>query len=320
MTYDLDLLVESAVVSGQLAAGMSLAVIAARSSLGTRAITVMSHATAPRTAMRKSPEWTRDEDAFLTANLGILSESAIGAHLGRTPGGVHLRWKRDLRLTAPSNRSNELTCEQAACGLGIESKSLAKLIERGVLPGRKLPFDNRVMRVIERAALLRFIVNPLNWVYFNPVKVGRPPARLRRTKKYDAAFWKYVGRLVALKRARWNDEWWSIGRVARYHGVDTRVINRAIHLKYLPAVDYGNWWILKSHATDPRVRFYKGKGKPGCVKSDWTPRADAFLLRARADGLTVRVIARMMKKSHNQVTFRLTILKKERIVHAGTPR
>lgn len=116
-------------------------------------------------------------------------------------------------------------------------------------------------------------------------------------------------RLVALRRARWNDEWWSIGRVARYHGVDSRVINRAIHLGLLPAADYGNRWILKSHATDPLIRFYTGKGKPGSTRSDWTPRADAFLRRARAQGLTYAVIARLMKKSENAVAWRWTRLK-----------
>ena len=53
--------------------------------------------------------------------------------------------------------------------LGRCGKSVAKLIDMGVLPGRELPYDGRTVRVVRRVTLYRWATRPENWIYF---KVG----------------------------------------------------------------------------------------------------------------------------------------------------
>ena len=89
---------------------------------------------APR---RKPPPWGQEEDEFLRANLGILSEEAIGAALGRTATAVHLRWKRDLGLSAlrrPDQGDAEggpsggtLPHQRARAGVGVPAQPLPGL-------------------------------------------------------------------------------------------------------------------------------------------------------------------------------------------------
>lgn len=289
MGVDVDLLVESAAVQALLSCGVSPRYVAMHSPLGTRGIAVLGQSSRPQ--MRRMPRWTKEEDALLRACVGVLSDAEIGEMLGRTPEAVHLRRERDLGLTAPSKRPDEVTCEQIAQGLGIDGKSVARLIDRGFLPGRRLPMKT-VIRVVSRQVLLRWMVNPMNWIYFKPARVGVLMPR-RECTKYDRTFWRYVRRLLALKRARWDDEWWSIGPVAKFFGVNCKSVNQAVRRGQIPAVDWGNWWILRSVATDPRYRIHSQKGTPGVSRLGWTERGDAFLLVARGLGIHWSAIEKM---------------------------
>ena len=88
-------------------------------------------------------------------------------------------------------------------------------------------------------------------------RTGSAPKR--SVKVFDKAFWAHVRSLVHRRKQMWTDEWWRIGRVARYHNVAHGIVNNAIRKDSLKAVDYGNWWILKSVATDPDVQFMTSK-------------------------------------------------------------
>jgi len=298
MTGDLDLLVEFAVVAGSLAGGVRPEFVSAKSSLGARQVGMLASA---RCIPSRNPRWTPEDDRYLADHLGRLSEDELAHILGRTVCATHLRWERDLRLTAPSKAATLMTGEQVAQGLDMDGHAVAKLIARGILPMRALPFSRgRVIHVVERVALLRWMIRPENWVYFATERVGTrslKQARRRNAQVYDAAWWAKAGRIVLLARARWDDEWWPIGRVARHHRVDIRVVNRAIHLGRLPAVDWGNWWIKRSDATDPRLHFVTGNGRPGHPRtSQWSAAADAFAVLARAVGHTCDEIGRMMDR------------------------
>lgn len=86
-------------------------------------------------------------------------------------------------------------------------------------------------------ALVRFAVNPENWIYFKPEHVKDP----------------YLKRLIQMRRARWPDEWWRIGQVAAYYGVSVVAVNKCIHDGRLPATRWGNWWIKRSDATTLKI-------------------------------------------------------------------
>ncbi len=309
---DIDLLIEASAVEGQLLSGASPKLVAARSSLGVRGIAILAPKENRLHKRAKSPAWTEEEDKFLETYLSVLTEKEIADALGRSEMAVHLRWKRDLGLTALSKRSDTITAEQIANGLGVDSKTVHKLIDRDIMPGRRLPLKCCI-RVVKKIDLLRFITNPMNWVYFKPSRVGKKPPR-RAAKSYDAKFWAYAHRLVKEQQARWNDEWWSIGKMARYHGVDHGVINRAIHLGLVKATDWGNWWILKSHATDPSLRFYVGKGCKGEDRIGVSRKAKAFIVLAAAVGLTYADIGGMMKWNPKRIQYLLYLFRKNKLI------
>ena len=240
---------------------------------------------APR---RKPPPWGQEEDEFLRANLGILSEEAIGAALGRTATAVHLRWKRDLGLPAPSKTPGYLTANRAARTLGVDVHAVCRWIERGWLPARLLPFRNRRVWRIREEDLKRFIIKPEHWILFRPERV-RDPA---------------LARLVALAVERWGDEWLTPGQVAEMHGVDRRDVNRFIHAGKLPGVKWGNWWVRRSDAE--QVYFPRGRGSGH--ELDWSEEGDAFLVLARAVGLSLSAISYLMDWPHHRVGARLTAL------------
>ncbi len=307
-----DLLVETAVVHGQLSTGIPPAIVAVRSSLGGRGVAVLAGKSRvnPKLGKFKSPNWTKKEDIFLERSLGILSEEAIAEMLGRSVIAVHLRWKRDLRLPAPSKNPEIMTCNQIANGLAIDSHAALKLIQRDILPGYLLPGKD-VTYVVNRIALLRFIVNPMNWIYFKPERIGTRPTG-RRGKVFDVAFWAYAKRLALKRKALWEDEWWRIGKVARYHRISCNAVNKAVRVGRLKATDWGNWWVLKSQAKDPSLQLqtWTGKGGKGQPRLQVSLRAEAFMVLAEAVGLMHSEIAVLMKWKEKRVCYFLHLMRK----------
>lgn len=287
MTDYLDALIDEAVIHGELAAGASPAWLSRHSDPRLVAIMAGNH---NKTA-EHAQEWQPDEDAFLRRNLGWLSEQEIADHLGRTINAVRIRWKRDLRLPAPSKHPDRLTGHKAAQLLHVDVKCITHLMRLGILPGRILP-GKRGIHLIDRRRLLRWAVNPEHWVYFKPHRVTDPHLR----------------RLLQLKQQRWNDEWWTIGQVAAYHGTHHTNVNNYIHAGKIPAVDWGNWWIKRSDATNPNLRFYNGKGAAEYLY--WDPATDAFLLLARGVGISLRAIEKLCVWPHNRAEYRLRLLRR----------
>ena len=215
--------------------------------------------------------WTPQEDAFLKANLGVLSLQEIGRELGRTADAVHNRWERDLHLPAPRRNPNWLTLETFARGLGTDSHSIAKLADRGLITARWLPATfgrtdgHRGIRVIDRRAALAWIADPLHWIYFKPERVGTFRKQGRRwMAKPDVIFWREARTAIDERRRTWKDAWLTPRAAGRLIGVsDDKRINRAIRLGLLPATRWGNWWILGSEA----LRFARER-----VAGNWGPR------------------------------------------------
>ena len=77
-------------------------------------------------------------------------------------------------------------------------------------------------------------------------------------------------------------------------------INQAIRRGRLPATDWGNWRIKWSDLLVYPIAPGKGSAQKA-VPVRWGARADAFILRMKAEGKTWAAIARMMKKDESAV-------------------
>ncbi len=279
----LNSLIETAIVHGQIASGHSARWIAAKMGQP-RAVVVLSKTDR---STRRAAEWSEEDDNFLRANLGLLSESEIAQHLGRTVIAVHLRWKRDLKLPAPSKKPDCLTTQKIAETLGVDPKAAMRWVDMGLLPGRRLPFAGRVVRSVQRTAFLSWALNPMNWIYFCPERVRD----------------KHLRRLLALKQKRWGDKWLTPGQVAKLHNVTHGAVNSKIQAGEIRGVKWGNWRILRSEATKPSLRFFIGKGS---AELEWSESADAFLILAYAVGFSTNAIGRMMGGwASSRVSYRL---------------
>lgn len=236
---------------------------------------------------RKTTNWSAEEDQFVRDNLGWLSEEEIAEHLGRTVIAVHMRWKRDLMLSAPSKNPEIFTANQAAEMIGLDSHKITYWCDMGFIPARILP-GGRKIRAIKRVTFKRWVVNPENWIYFDWKKINDPHLR----------------RLCELKAKRWGDEWWSTARVAKLHGVDTKDVQRLIYRGELPAKQielskggrhdnpsWKLWFVKRSDAV--KAKFVRGKGNN---KTYWQPsrRAVAWMKKARRNRISWLGLARSM--------------------------
>ncbi len=274
---DIDQLIELTTAQAEIQAGAPLQWVVARHGTGM----VCTLDVEPASTPGKPPPWSIEEDEFLAKKLGWLSIEEIAAQLGRTPVAVELRWKRDLGLPGPSKHPDWITGNQVAKILGVDGHSIMKLIDRKLLPGRILP-GARTIRVVHQAVLKRWAVNPHHWVYFR----GSVADTGRLTDPH-------LRRLIERQKERWADEWWSAGQVAEYYGVEHADINRYLHAGKLNGVKWGNWWYLRFEATRPGLVFYKGKGAAQAA-NHWSEDADAFLILAKAVGLSWLAVGCLM--------------------------
>ena len=282
---DLESILAAAVLAGQAADGQSAEALA--TARGARAAILARN---DRTLKRRggSRPWTEAEEEYLRQQLGRLPEAEIARHLGRTETGIHLRRKK-LNLIAPSKREDEWPAQRVARLLSVDLHAVMHWISDGRLLARVMP-GGRKIRLVPYRAVRRFALTPENWILFKPGRVTDPALR----------------RLIALRRARWGDDWWRIGRVARYHGVASGVIAQRIYRGQLRSVQWGNHYVRRSDAL--AIRIHRGKGMPGATRLHWGEAADAFLILALAIGLPDAVIARLMGSKRVTIGYRRTRL------------
>lgn len=314
----LDQLIESVSVAGQIAAGAKRAVVAAHTTDRRLALTLSrAQRSDGKGAKRNTTVWSQADDDFLRANLGRLTLDEIARRLGRTWAAVKIRQTRELHLTAPTKQPHVLTSNMVAYGLGRDVHAIVKMIERGILPGRKWPYKHgRRCFIVDRVALAAFAVNPLNWIYFDPEQINRSGELRRDTRrqKYDAGIADWFEKLRALvlrRKALWADEWWTPGQVGEYHGTTHMNVNNAIHDGALPAVKWGNWHILRSDAVAVRqIIAWSGKGGTGQDHTYHSPASDAFLVLAAAAGESYGGIGALMGQTDRWVEYRLRTLRR----------
>jgi hypothetical protein len=313
MLTDNDL--NSIVTQALVESGGNTAQIVARDPQAARLVIVSKQAASfsgdgSRRARSRSFDWTPEEDQFVRDNLTHLSDEEIGAVLGRSADGVHIRRERCLRLLPRGNQPDEMTANQIAEGLGVDCKSVDHLIDSGILPGRRLPFD-AVFRVVKRVALLGWLVNWRNWVYFDPLRVGKRGPR--RTKhKYDYEFWGHARRLVLRAYERWGDEWWTPGQVADCRGISIATVNNAVHDGRLPgAIKWQNWRILKSVAVAAK-RLHTGKGSN--VYREYSAGLDELIVLGTAVGLSVNTLAAYSGLRTQAICYRRRELQRKKLI------
>jgi hypothetical protein len=234
----------------------------------------------------RMPAWTAEDERFLAENLGVLSEAEIGEALGRTVCAVHIHWKRDMGLKAPSKKPDILTANQAAKLLGVDGHSTALWVDAGLIPGRLMAGERKI-RLIDRKALERWALDVNNWIYFDIEKIA--DGRLRR--------------LTQLRKKRWGDEWLRTTEVAAMHGVTTSEIKRMIQMGRLPSavhvehslcgrhksLGWATWLVLRSDAEKLVIHTRAN------MASMFTPAGDRFLVHAIDDlGYSSWLVARLM--------------------------
>lgn len=274
---DLDDLLDAAVLEGALAAGRDPR-LAARQFGTARVVAVGPGRPA---VSRVASAWSAADDEALTRYAGVLTPEELGALLGRSAVAVETR-TRIRGLPTPLTHPEFVSANGVAWALGVDVHAVVEWVERGLLRAECLAFGSgRKLWRVRRTALYAWATNPLNWVYF--IRSVRRPERIHDEE---------LRRLVERRKANWDDEWWSIGQVADYHGVVHQFVNKYIRAGRLPAVKWANWWVLRSEATRPGFRMWRMSD--GQLPHRGTTGEDAFIVLASAVGIPGPHIARLM--------------------------
>ena len=287
---DLDELLDDAVLEAAVAMGRDPRLAARQFSAA--AVARVAGADGIVTRGTHVNRWSAADNDYLRQWCGTLSVAELAARLGRTGEAINIQRKR-LGLGSVLHDPDWVTGTQMAKALGVDGHSTMKLIERGILPAEPAPLEMAVWRTT-RTAFYAWATNPLNWVYF--IRSVREPERIRDEK---------LRRLIIRRAALWGDEWWSIGEAADYHGVIHQEINCLIRAGRLPAVKWGNWWVLRSAATRPDFRVYRVED--GRLHQFGTPAGDAFLVLAGAVGVPWSHIGRMMGKKFLEFRYKALV-------------
>jgi hypothetical protein len=291
-------LIDLVVTEAEIESGLDPSVVSSRTKLGRRGALVFSRKASELEGEEMSHQqavWSPAEKRFVRKNLGKLSLEEIGDTLGRSENSVKILFTRE-GWPAPSKQPDELSAHQIAGLLGKCGKSITRLIDDGILPGRRLPME-RVIRVVAMTTFKRWLVNPEHWIYFD------------RKKIRDL----HLRRLCELRADRWGDAWVTTGEAARVAGCTHADVNRWIHMgKVRSARKWGaNWKLLRSEAEQLEIPK-RGKGARGCAKVAWSLEADAFLVLARAVGISNALTAYLMGPGWDKrVGYRLYVLNRD---------
>jgi len=248
---------------------------------------------------RKYPVWTTEEDDFIRANIGRMGILGVADALGRGENAVKIHIIRK-GLPHPSRVPGWLTANQVANLLGHDSHKICRWIDEGMMPGEHCAWSIRTIRRVRIYELKAWLIRPETWIYIDAKKITQPGLR----------------RLVQLAQARWGDEWWSMRQAADYSGTTPSDLHRQIHIGRLKGIqsknlggrDQATWSFWYARRSDVvRLVIPKGKGS-GHQVYNWSPKADAFLLKARAAGKSYVEIGKMMNWPAKRVTYRAFLL------------
>lgn len=207
----------------------------------------------------KCKRFSDEEKMFVKENAKHMTASVMSRILHRHEGSVEKL--RDRLYEEPATKSEEcMTPEEVAMGVGVYPQTIIYLIDRGLMPSRKV-VSIKNARLVYKEVLLRWLVNPENWIYFETSRVGEKNED-KFSKKYfkrhgnvfnerfDHAFWEEARRLVRRARAQWKDEWLTTPQAANLAcvSIGEKVPNIfwAIKKGNVRAKRWKQWWVLKS--------------------------------------------------------------------------
>lgn len=252
---------------------------------------------------RHQPKWSEKERGFLIDNHAKMTDEELSAHLGRSEQAVKI-YRVRLGLKAASRAEVEfLTTNRAAELIGVDDHAMSEWCDAGIIKTQRAG-ENRRIRLIRRRDLLAWCVNPDNWPYF------------KRERVKD----EKVARMMDLRAKRWGDEWWTTSQVAEYHGGKVEHKDVVRHIRYLRTLPgfclpvskggrhnnrrWANWYVRKSDAIAHHFH------KQGADMTRFTPRADAWVLRARDElHMPYYQIGRTMHRSGTTIKNRYAYLK-----------
>lgn len=235
--------------------------------------------------------WNEKEILFLSENMGYLTEAEIGAILGRPAMGVKLKRER-IGLQATTKTPGWLSATQVRYKLGMnDSRPIAGWVRKGLLKGHILGSPRKICMVNE-LSLRQFVINPMNWPWFDLDKVEDPHYR----------------RLLELQKERWSDEWLTARQAREICGLEASHINHYIRLGRLFSVHtynkdgrenekgcWANYKVLRSQIENLHI-WKRGEALSSC-----TSRAQDWIRFALANGWNAAAIGRSMKRSDQTV-------------------
>ena len=243
-----------------------------------------------RHAARHRPNWSAEERRLLRQHVNdmtlpdlarLINQRVHDGRAVRNADAVKIKIHR-YQIGRDVKGDDEMTASEIGSEyLGKCGKSVGKLIDLGILPGRELPYDGRTVRVVRRVTLYRWATRPENWIYF---KVGRMTD-------------SHLKRLVIRAQSLWPDKWLRVGqvvnRVNRLYGVpvDYRDVNRAIVRHGLPAARWDNWFVKRGDVDAFDWAAIKGGKGAGHELGEWSPGGDEYIVLALAVGVTYGRIA-----------------------------
>ena len=237
--------------------------------------------------------WSPRQRAQLAALSGQLTDSQLAERLGKTTTAVKaMRYREGLPSRRQELVGSDVLCSTAdiAAALGIGcSKTVIRWLEAGLIPYSDAGYEYE-WRVIRRRDLIRFALNPDNWILFDTERVADP----------------HIARLIELRRPR-VDEWLDTTAVAAMltardelgREFDVKDVTHQIAIGRLPAIQrpdadglaWSRWYVRRSDAEQMEPLQSIG-GKTTVTVS---PDERAFVIIGCAIGLTKPTISRLRR-------------------------
>ena len=193
-----------------------------------------------------------------------------------------------------------MTANQVRMLLGMtDGRPVIGWIKKGLVLGHQIDGDSTWM--VHEISLRRWVTSPLSWAYFDPSAISD----------------EHLSRLVDLARKRWNDKWLSTRQVADMKGTNTKAVVMAIKRGQLPGVHIqekdgrhtGAAWAFWAVKQSDAVTW-----ECNAPAFDLTDEFHAFMLLARAIGLSSERIGMLCGVSREMVSKRMHMIDRKRLV------
>ncbi|RPJ50471.1 MAG: hypothetical protein EHJ95_07000 [Methanobacteriota archaeon] len=250
-----------------------------------------------QTPSRKALRWSEKDLNRVKELLPFYSPKAIGLMLGRSEDSIKIKRQRK-KIKASSKSEGWLTPNRIMRLLGMpDARPVIGWVKKGFVVGHRIEGDDTWL--VHEISLRRWVICPRSWVYFDTTRIQD----------------SHLARLVELAQERWDDEWLTTRQVADLKGTTTRQIGQSIFRGEIPAVHivgkdgrheasaWSFWAVKRSDA-----EAWQFKPPP----YDLMDCRHAFILLARAIGLSGMTIGKMANLCHTNTSQRFSLMNNPR--------